>query len=98
MQSKMIQLTSAVILCLVLFGQSVIAKPGYASGYDVDYYVSVKHSNEFILNEIKAFILILDMANGQSHSQSIRHSQLNRLIVLKFEHCFISFYIMKILL
>lgn len=40
MQVKMVQLTSAVILCLALFGQSVMAKPGYASGYDVDYYVS----------------------------------------------------------
>lgn len=60
----MIQLTSAVILCLALFGQSVIAKPGYASGYDVDYYVSVKHSNEFILNEIKAFNLKLDMVRA----------------------------------
>lgn len=40
MQGKMVQLTCAVILCLSLFGQSVIAKPGYASGYDVDYYVS----------------------------------------------------------
>lgn len=40
MQSKMVQLCSAVILCLSLFGQSVIAKPGYAAGYDVDYYVS----------------------------------------------------------
>lgn len=38
--NKMVQLTSAVILCLSLFGQSVMAKPGYASGYDVDYYVS----------------------------------------------------------
>lgn len=36
----MMQLTSAVILCLSLFGSSVTAKPGYASGYDVDYYVS----------------------------------------------------------
>lgn len=35
------KLTSAVILCLALFGQSVMAKPGYAAGYDVDYYVSV---------------------------------------------------------
>lgn len=42
MQGKIMQLTSAVILCLVLFGQSVVAKPGYASGYDVDYYVSVE--------------------------------------------------------
>lgn len=41
MQGKMVQLTSAVILCLALFGQSVMAKPGYAAGYDVDYYVSV---------------------------------------------------------
>lgn len=41
MQAKMVQLTSAVILCLALFGQSVMAKPGYAAGYDVDYYVSV---------------------------------------------------------
>lgn len=40
MQGKMVQVTCAVILCLSLFGQSVIAKPGYASGYDVDYYVS----------------------------------------------------------
>lgn len=40
MQSKMVQLTSAIILCLSMFGQTVLAKPGYASGYDVDYYVS----------------------------------------------------------
>lgn len=46
MQGKMVQLTSAVILCLALFGQSVMAKPGYAAGYDVDYYVSV--SSAFI--------------------------------------------------
>lgn len=45
MQSKMVQLGCAVILCLSLFGQSVIAKPGYAAGYDVDYYVSVKVMN-----------------------------------------------------
>lgn len=49
MQAKMVQLTSAVILCLALFGQSVMAKPGYAAGYDVDYYVSVVEciSNKF---------------------------------------------------
>lgn len=41
MNGKMVQLTSAVILCLALFGQSVMAKPGYASGYDVDYYVRI---------------------------------------------------------
>lgn len=41
----MVQLGCAVILCLSLFGQSVIAKPGYAAGYDVDYYVSVKVMN-----------------------------------------------------
>lgn len=41
MQGKMVQISCAVILCLSLFGQSVIAKPGYAAGYDVDYYVSV---------------------------------------------------------
>lgn len=40
MQGKMVQITCAVILCLSLFGHSVIAKPGYAAGYDVDYYVS----------------------------------------------------------
>ncbi|XP_055322963.1 cuticle protein 19-like [Sitodiplosis mosellana] len=44
MQGKMVQLTSAVILCLALFGQSVMAKPGYASGYDVDYYDHPKYS------------------------------------------------------
>lgn len=40
MQGKMVQLSSAIVLCLCFFGQSVMAKPGYASGYDVDYYVS----------------------------------------------------------
>lgn len=44
MQVKMVQLTSAVILCLALFGQSVMAKPGYAAGYDVDYYDHPKYS------------------------------------------------------
>lgn len=38
-QIKMVQLTCAVIVCLSLFGKIVNAKPGYASGYDVDYYV-----------------------------------------------------------
>lgn len=42
MQGKMVKIACAVILYLNLFGQSVIAKPGYASGYDVDYYVSFK--------------------------------------------------------
>lgn len=31
----------ALIVALAMFGQS-LAKPGYASGYDVDYYVSLK--------------------------------------------------------
>lgn len=50
MQSKMVQLTSAVILCLALFGQSVMAKPGYAAGYDVDYYVSVSSAFRIYTN------------------------------------------------
>lgn len=49
MQGKMMQLTSAVILCLSLFGQSVIAKPGYAAGYDIDYYVSVSSDSKRII-------------------------------------------------
>lgn len=35
----MVQLTCAVIVCLSLFGKIVNAAPGYAAGYDVDYYV-----------------------------------------------------------
>lgn len=38
----MVQLTCAVIVCLCLFGKIANAKPGYAGGYDVDYYVRNK--------------------------------------------------------
>lgn len=66
MQAKMVQLTSAVILCLCLFGQSVMAKPGYASGYDVDYYVSVSSACSaeiivfvhFVVNKIESRLRI----------------------------------------
>lgn len=60
MQAKMVQLTSAVILCVCLFGQSVIAKPGYASGYDVDYYVSVTKCSSNIHHSFSLSVAILD--------------------------------------
>lgn len=41
MQGNMAKVSCAVIVCLSVLGQSVVAKPGYASGYDVDYYVSL---------------------------------------------------------
>lgn len=53
----MIQLTCAAVLCLSLFGQSVIAKPGYAAGYDVDYYVSA-NENSIISNRIKPLMIL----------------------------------------
>lgn len=49
MQTKMVQLTSAVMVCLSLFGRTVMAKPGYSAGYDVDYYVSVVEYIYFFL-------------------------------------------------
>lgn len=83
MQAKMVQLTSAVILCLCLFGQSVMAKPGYASGYDVDYYVSVSSACSAEIIGFRSFCrhqnsILFEDRSIQSFSISIRNKVLFR--------------------
>lgn len=36
---------AVLAIALAMFGTGALAKPGYAAGYAVDYYVSVKSNN-----------------------------------------------------